>query len=216
MHPHIGLDHLTGYRFQIVKLSADTNTVVIRYEETAWPQETEPTRRMPWTEFVDILSKATSKSSERSHGQSGKLSFGQRTARAMRRCRCPWTGWIRDRLNGVSPPDGGGLASPPSRTAGLLPALDKAPNAGIVGGTFINRSGQRTISRRPFRQNNPPRRLALSDSLSFRATNRSNELVRFPDRCFHGFDQGRDIGLQAVEFAPQGSDGLGIEVVLEE
>jgi calcineurin-like phosphoesterase family protein len=55
MHPHIGLDHLTGYRFQIVKLCGDTNTVVIHYEETAWPQETEPTRRMAWTEFVDHL-----------------------------------------------------------------------------------------------------------------------------------------------------------------
>lgn len=55
MHPHIGLDHLTGYRFQIVELCADTNTVLISYEETAWPQELEPTRRMVWTEFVDHL-----------------------------------------------------------------------------------------------------------------------------------------------------------------
>ncbi|MVF24383.1 hypothetical protein EVC37_22650 [Methylocaldum sp. BRCS4] len=55
MHPHIGLDHLTGYRFQIIELSADTNTVLLHYEETAWPQEVEPTRRMAWTEFVDHL-----------------------------------------------------------------------------------------------------------------------------------------------------------------
>ncbi|MGX2040711.1 hypothetical protein ACWJKU_11355 [Methylocaldum sp. MU1018] len=55
MSKHLGHDHLSGNRFQIVDLDSTANTVTIRYAPNAWMPGAEPTQRMSWTDFVRHL-----------------------------------------------------------------------------------------------------------------------------------------------------------------
>lgn len=55
MNKHVGHDHLSGNRFQIVGLDPAANTVAIQYDLNAWMPNAEPNQQMTWTEFVSHL-----------------------------------------------------------------------------------------------------------------------------------------------------------------
>jgi hypothetical protein len=55
MTKHVGHDHLSGYRFHITDIDADTRTVAIKYDETAWHHGVAMTDQLNWTDFLAHL-----------------------------------------------------------------------------------------------------------------------------------------------------------------
>ena len=55
MSKHIGHDHPQGYRFRIVDIDAASQTVAIRYEQTAWLRNGEVTEELSCTDFLEAL-----------------------------------------------------------------------------------------------------------------------------------------------------------------
>ena len=55
MTRHFGHDHRSGYRFVVTAIDMNTQTVAIRYDETAWAPGTRVINRLAWNDFLQYV-----------------------------------------------------------------------------------------------------------------------------------------------------------------